>query len=99
MCSSSNNFDSKAIGFNLLGVSHLFDGCKTPRKNVVMDNNPWEQREISYLVNEVKLQHLLHHHELNHWDLAGRNDWDTSTETQKFRETAFKEKSQKIELV
>lgn len=99
ICSSCNSFVSNTLGFNLLGVSHLFDGCKTHRKNVVMDNNPWGQREISYLVNEVKLQYLLHDHELNHWDLVGRNDWDNFTEMQKCRETAFKEKSQNIELV
>lgn len=59
-----------------------------------MDNNPWEQREIIYLVNDVKLQYLLHHHELNYWDLVGRNDWDIFTEMQKFRETTFKEESE-----
>lgn len=52
-CSSSNSFESIAIGCNLSGVSHLFDGYKTPWKNVVMHNNPWEQRGISYLDNEV----------------------------------------------
>lgn len=57
-----------------------------------MDNNPWEQREINYLFNEVKLQYLLHHHKLNHWGLVGRNGWDVFTEMQKFRETAFNEK-------
>lgn len=98
MCSSSNKFGSRTIGFNLLGVSHQL-AEKHPEKNVVMDNNPWEQREISYLVNEVKLQYLLHHHELNHWDLVGRNGLDIFTETKKFRETAFSEKSQKIELL
>lgn len=73
--------------------------AKHPGKNVIMDNNPWEQGEISYLVNEVKIWYLLRHHELTHWDLVGRNDWDIFTEMQKFRETAFKEKSQKIELL
>lgn len=87
MCSSSNKFESRTIGFNLLVVSHLL-AEKHPEKNVVMDNNPWEQREISYLVNEVKLQYL-HHHELNHWDLVGRNGLDTFTETKKFRENSF----------
>lgn len=79
MCLSSNKFESKMIGFNLLGVNLL--AAKHPEKNVVIDNNPWKQKEINYLVNEVKLQYLLHYRELNHWD-------------QKFRETASNEESE-----
>jgi len=48
---------------------------------------------MSCQVNEIKLQYLLHHHSLNHWDVGGRSDWSIFKEMQNFKETALKKES------
>lgn len=45
---------------------------------------------MSCQVNEIKLQYLLHHHSLNHWDVGGRSDWSIFKEMQNFKETTLK---------